>query len=137
MLKFFLLTGQTGFFGTIHKKFGTGQTGFGTRKSLSRRTLLQIQFLMEITNLLLFLVKICTWKMKIVKYECISACNLRHFNNFIRNNCSNYTHKFSFWWALIWYKILCSIIYIISCRGGVMVMWYTIQLHLQNKMVNK
>jgi hypothetical protein len=53
IFKFFPLTGQTGFFGIIQensgrnkwdrdnlKFFGTGQTGFGTRKSLSRRPLL-------------------------------------------------------------------------------------------------
>ncbi len=80
-----------------------------------------MQFLMDITNSLLFFVKISTWRMKIVKYECILACNSRHFNNFIRNNCSNYTHKCNFSWALIWYKILCDIICTLSCRGGVMV----------------
>ena len=50
--KHFLSTGQTGFYGTIRKNsgrdkrdsglfkiFGTGQTGFGTRQSLSRRSL--------------------------------------------------------------------------------------------------
>src|SRR5271155_5886659 len=77
-----------------------------------------MQFLTEIMNLLLFLVKISTLRMKIVKYECILACNSRHFNNFIGNNCSNYTHKCSFSWALIWYKILCDIIYPLGCKGG-------------------
>jgi len=77
-----------------------------------------MQFLTEITNLLLFLVKISILRIKIVKYECILACNSSHFNNFTGNNCPNYTHKCSFSWALIWYKILCDIIYTLSCRGG-------------------
>jgi len=68
--------------------------------------------------MLLFLVKISTLRMKIVRYECILSCNSRHFNNFIGNSCSNSTHKCSFSWALIWYKILCDIIYNLSCRGG-------------------
>jgi hypothetical protein len=85
---------------------------------ISRFVYQSTQFLMGITNSLLFLVEISTWRMKIVKYECILACNSRHFNNFIRNNCSNYTHKCSFSWALIWYKIFCDIIYTLSCRGG-------------------
>src|SRR5271154_1366485 len=76
-----------------------------------------MQFLTEITNLLLFLMKIATLRMKIVKYECTLACNSRHFNNFIGNNCFNYTHKCSFSWALIWYKILCDIIYPLGCKG--------------------
>jgi hypothetical protein len=32
--------------------------------------------------------KICTWKMKIVKYEHILAYSSRHFSNSIPNNCS-------------------------------------------------
>jgi hypothetical protein len=46
-------------------------------------------------------------KNEIVKYECILAFNSRYFNNFIRNNCSNYTHKCSFSRRLLWYKIHC------------------------------
>jgi len=38
------------------------------------------------------------------------ACNSSYFNNFPGNNCSNYTHKCSFSWTLIWYKILSEII---------------------------
>jgi len=44
----------------------------------------------------IFLVKIYTLTMKIVKYECILACNSSHFNNFIGINFSNYTHECSF-----------------------------------------
>jgi len=50
-------------------------------------------------------------KNKIVKYECILACNSSHFNNFTGNKCG-------FSWALIWYEILCDIIYTLGCRGG-------------------
>jgi hypothetical protein len=77
-----------------------------------------MQFLMEITNLLFFLVKISTLRMKIVKYECILPRNSRYFDNFISNNCSNESHKCVFFlWDLILYKILCDIIYTLSCRG--------------------
>ncbi len=71
---------------------------------------------MKITNLLLFFMKIFTWRMKIVKCECILAYNSGHFNHFIGKSCSTYTHKSSFWWALIWYKILCDTNYTLSCR---------------------
>ncbi len=74
-----------------------------------------MQFSTAITNLLLFLVKISILRMKIVKYECILACNSSHFSNFTGNNCSNYTHKSSFSRALIWYEVLCDIIFTLTC----------------------
>jgi hypothetical protein len=67
-------------------------------------------------------------KNEIVKYECILPCNSRHFNNFIGNNCSNYTHTSSFWWALICYKILCDIIHALSCGGSLMVLLHSVDL---------
>jgi hypothetical protein len=73
---------------------------------------------MEIMNLLVFLVKLFTLRMKIVKCECTSACNSSHFNNFIDNNWSNGNHKCSFLWTSICYKILCDIIYSLACKGG-------------------
>ena len=79
-------------------------------------TSLQMQFLTKITNLLLFFMKVSRRRMKIVKYGCISACISRHFNNFIRNDCSDYSPKYSFSRASIWYKTLCDISYTLSCR---------------------